>query len=126
MWVVCRAMRDVARDRRLIWYANPTGTMGRKKDEYGYYTGEKNEVYTEPKSIRISVTGTSGYEAFGVTGINNDYDRFMTTAKSDCPILQNAHVWVGVEPKQPYNYVVVKRSETIGGVQYAMQEVSRS
>lgn len=119
-------MRDLQRNKRLIWYANHIRDDA-VTDEFGNDTGETIPVYTDPVALKINVSAATGEAAAEAFGAFTDYSRTITTSDTSCPLKQNSRVWFGVEPSSgPHNYEVVRVADSLNGMLYALREVTVS
>lgn len=116
-------MRNLNRNKRSLWYALLTGET-LNTDEYGNETGESTPTYGEAIALMCNVSAASGEEAVQAFGSFTGYSRTMCVADPKCPIDENTVVWFGVEPTEPYNYIVVRKADSKNGVLYALQEVT--
>lgn len=96
-------------------------------DQYGNVTGSFAPKYSELKSAMLCVSpnkGSAEVEQFGTT---EDYDRTMTTADANCPIDENAVLWVdGADTDGPWNYIVKMVGRWKNSAQYAIKKVKVS
>ena len=116
-------MRSLNRNKRTIYYALRTGDEA-NLDEYGNETGETTPQYGDAVMLRCNVSAASGQEAVEAFGSFTGYSRAMYVADTTCPIGEDSVVWFGVEPTEPYNYIVVRKADSKNGVLYALQEVT--
>lgn len=116
-------MRNLNRNKRPLWYALRTGET-LNTDEYGNETGESTPTYGEAIALMCNVSAASGDEAVQAFGSFTGYNRTMCVADPQCPIDENTVVWFGIEPTEPYNYIVVRKADSKNGVLYALQEVT--
>ena len=116
-------MRSLNRNKRLAYYALRTGETV-NKDEYGNETGESTPTYGNEIALRVNISSASGEEAVQAFGSFTGYSRTMFVADNTCPIDERSIIWFGVAPPAPYNYVVVRKADSINGILYALQEVT--
>lgn len=116
-------MRSLNRNKRRIYYALQTGET-RNVDEYGNETGESTPTYGEAKALACNISAASGEEAVQAFGSFTGYSRTVSVSDTSCPIDETTIVWFGVEPTEPYNYIVVRKADSKNGVLYALQEVT--
>lgn len=116
-------MRSLNRNRRGIYYALRVGEVA-NVDEYGNETGESTPTYGDPVEMRCNVSAATGEEAVQAFGSFTGYNRTMCVSDTNCPIDEEAVVWFGVAPTEPYNYIVVRKADSKNGVLYALQEVT--
>lgn len=116
-------MRSLNRNKRGIYYALRTGETP-DVDEYGNETGESTPAYGEAIEMRCNVSAATGEEAVQAFGSFTGYSRTMCVSDPACPIDEDTVVWFGIEPTEPYNYIVVRKADSKNGVLYALQEVT--
>lgn len=63
-------------------------------DEYGNVTGSFVPIYGSLKSAMLCVSPNKGSSEVNQFGSTEDYDSTMTTADANCPIDENAVLWV--------------------------------
>lgn len=118
-------MRELERNKQTIYYALFNGYVD-AVDSHGYKTGEKTKSYTDPVAYRVNVSPARGNADREVFGIDCNYTKTMTTADKNCPIKEDSVLWVGVEPSEPYNFVVSRKAVGLFDVAYAIREVTLS
>lgn len=118
-------MRSLNRNKRRVYYALYTGETP-NVDEYGNETGESTPAYGEATALDTNISATSGKEAVEAFGSFTGYTRTMFIADTACPIAENSIIWFGVDPIEPYNYIVVRKADSKNGILYALQEVTVS
>ena len=116
-------MRSLNRNKRLIYYALKSGDTT-NVDEYGNETGESTPTYGERKALMVNISAATGQEAVAAFGSFTGYSRTMCVADNACPIEEDSIIWFGIEPTEPYNYIVVRKADGKNGVLYALQEVT--
>lgn len=119
-------MRDMLRNRRPLWYANPIpDTETDLTDQYGNPTGETTTEYTEPKQLMLNVSASTGEAVADAFGAFTNYSRTIATADLSCPLIEGSRVWFGKTPKNlnDFNYIVVKEADSLNGLLYAIKEV---
>lgn len=116
-------MRTLLRNRRALWYANPTGTREAILDENGNETGETRPAFTEPKRILLNVSAAAGEAAANPFGAFADYSRTLA-ALPGCPLVLGSRVWFGTEPPAKHNYIVSGVADSLNGLLYALKEVT--
>lgn len=96
-------------------------------DMYGNPTGSFVPVYSELKSAMLCVSPNKGSAEVEQFGTAEDYDRTMTTADANCPIDENAVLWVdGADTEGPWNYIVKMVGRWKNSAQYAIKKVKVS
>ena len=116
-------MRSLHRNRRTIYYALRTGETA-NVDEYGNETGESTPTYGDVVQMGCNISAATGEEAVQAFGSFTAYSRTMCVTDVSCPIDEETVVWFGVEPTEPYNYIVVRKADSKNGILYALQEVA--
>lgn len=103
-------MRDLRKNKQVIWYANQTGTVPiYKKDKAGNVliddlTGEKIEtgdsvkVYEKPVKTKINVSAGKSDADADLFGINVSYDRVLCTTNLNLPITETTLIWKETVP----------------------------
>lgn len=115
-------MRMLKRNKRSLYYANPTGEVEQVKDEWGNLTGEEMETFTDPVKIDLNISGAYGQEAIEVFGSFTSYSHTIA-ADLTCPIVERARVWYGADPTGPHNFEVRRKAESLNSKLYALSEV---
>ena len=116
-------MRSLNRNKRYVRYALRTGETA-NVDEYGNETGESTPTYGTIEALRVNISAASGVEATEAFGSFTGYSRTMFIADNACPIDVDSVIWFGVAPPAPYNYIVVRKADSVNGILYALQEVT--
>ena len=116
-------MRSLNRNKRQIQYALRNGEVA-NIDEYGNETGELTPAYDAATPLLCNVSAASGQEAVEAFGSFTGYTRTMYVSDVDCPIDENTINWYGVEPTEPYTYIVTRKADSKNGILYAIQEVT--
>lgn len=115
-------MRSLNRNKRMFHYASLIGTEP-ILDEMGNETGEEKPVYSDVKELNCNISPAVGVETVNAFGSFTDYSRVIVTGV-DCPLAENCVVWFGISPTTgSYNYIVVRKADSINGNLYALQEV---
>jgi hypothetical protein len=118
-------MRSLNRNKRKLYYALYAGDES-VYDEYGNETGEIRQSYGEATEYYGNVSAATGEEAVQAFGSFTNYSRTLSVADNNCPIAENSVIWFGVNPTEPYNYIVVRKADSKNGILYALQEVTVS
>lgn len=96
-------------------------------DIYGNPTGSYYPIYSELKSIMISVSPNKGDSETTMYGTALDYSRTMSIADPDCEIDENTVLWLdGADTNDAWNYQVVAVSRSKNLTSYAIQSVDVS
>lgn len=115
-------MRMLKRNKRELWYSNPTGATAPIIDEWGNETGEETETFEEPVKVLLNISSAVGQEAVEVFGSSSNYTRVIA-APASCPIVERAHVWFGRNPAQSHNYEVRRVADSLNFKLIALSEV---
>lgn len=96
-------------------------------DEYGNPTGSYLPIYSGLKCAPLCVSPNKGSAEVEQFGTFADYDRTMTTADTNCPIDENAVLWVdGADVDGAWNYIVKARAQWKNSLQFAIKRVEVS
>ena len=136
-------MRLLERNKKELWYANPTG-WSYAEDSNGLKTGEKTITYGTPTKVRMTVSVSSGANNLGSQGmaelqpygIQTGYTHRAVTEDKSCLMNEESHVWYGINPTRtvtvngqdteeavPHNFVVVRKSPSMSNIIYYLKEV---
>ena len=115
-------MRGLIRNKQPVWYANYLGKT-EIIDINGNRTGEFTESYSEPVMAMMNLAPPKGYVDWNPFGVYIPYDLAAMTHEMDLPIKETSVFWVGIEPTEHYNYVVVRIGRSINNVIYALRGV---
>lgn len=116
-------MRDLNRNKRLIYYANQVSEVA-NQDEYGNLTGETTPIYGATNEFYCNISAATGVDAVEAFGSFTNYSRTISVADVNCPIDEKSIVWFGVNPPNPHNYIVVRKADSKNGILYALREVT--
>lgn len=147
-------MRLLARNKKELWFANPTGSEW-VEDANGLKTGERKITYGTAKSARMSIAISSGANNLGSQGmvelqrygLTTGYTHRATTEDMNCEMGEESIVWYGIPPTHeveyqetvngetvtlkkdepnPHNFTVVRRSASLNHIIYYLKEVDVS
>ena len=133
-------MKVLSRNKKVIWYANPTGSED-IRDSYGNYTGEQRLTFEAPKKYeRFSYGPMQSYAAAlsrgfikqEPYGLVEDYTLPLVTDDLDCPIQPDSRAWVDTEPFDasgnvvPNTHIVTAILPSINVVKVTLKKVSVS
>ena len=119
-------MRDLMRNKRSLWYAIPEGSTP-ILDDYGNDTLEVETAFSSPLHLQANVSANVGTEAIQVFGTQTEYNRTVSIAGDECPLVEGCRVWFRVEPNEQgtnYNYTVARVADSKNGYLIALREVS--
>lgn len=124
-------MQSLSANKRKLYYALFVSSTD-KVDSQGYKTGGKEKTYTEPVELWANVSAARGTAETEQFGINDNYDRTITTTDLTLPIQEDTILWIGIEPLDgqshpvPHNYKVVRVARSVNSITYAIRKVSVS
>lgn len=116
-------MRLLERNKRALWYADPTGESTPSKDEWGNETGEFTPIYSDPVQTKLNYSAASGEAVAEAFGAFTDYSMAIA-APLDCAMTESSLLWIGVEPPQPANYKIVRVAKSLTSILLAVKEVA--
>lgn len=117
-------MRDLARNKRTIWYALRIGEVP-NVDTNGHETGETTPYYGDPVALRCNISAVRGEVAAEAFGTYPAYSRTVTVTDPNCPLAEDSIVWFDADPAaQPHNYIVVQRADSKNGLLFTLREVA--
>lgn len=124
-------MRTLKRNQRTFWYA-----LYRDKeiitDEYGNETGETRVLYHEPVQMAANISAATGYAQTEQFGNLDSYDKVLVTDWLDCPIDENAVLFIDKEPEHNtdgdlmFDYTVRRVAKSLNSVSIAVSKVKVS
>ena len=96
-------------------------------DEYGNMTGSFAPKYSTLMSAMLSVSPNKGNSESEMFGTLEDYDRTATTADVNCPIDEDAILWIdNADTEGPYNAIVKRRAPWKNSISFAIKNVKVS
>lgn len=113
-------MRNLKRNQIKLYYSLAIADGGIDNN------GNSIVTYTKPKAIYISVSAGKGEATMQPYGRDLDYDKEMVTTDKKCLIDENSRLWIGIEPTQPYNYIVKAKLPSLNSVRFAIKRVTTS
>ena len=117
-------MRTLFRNKQKIYYANYVSSSC-ITDENGFYTGEKEVIYTTPAEADVNVSASRGEASVELFGTDLNYTNTIITEK-DFGWDENTILWVGLTSSMPHNYKVVSVAKSINCNAYAIRKVDVS
>jgi len=119
-------MRDVEKNKRLIYYSSFDKTTPIIDGE-GNLTGEDNFAYGEIFPLRINTSPPSGSINTKAFGKNIDCDRVLFTCRKNLPITQKTVFWIDdLNTDHPHDYEIAGISEGMTAMIYAVRRVTVS
>lgn len=115
-------MTDCKRNQQTIYYSLYQGTTD-ILDSDGNNTGEKTKLYSDPKKLKISLTGGTGNVVVETFGNDDQVNRAMVTHNTKCPIDKDSILWIDVLTTDPYNYIVTRKAKSINSIVYGIKQV---
>lgn len=101
-------------------------------DEYGNETGEYQLTYKPAVQMRASISADTGMSTVLQFGNFPDYDKVILVDDPNCPIDENAVLFVDKPPEYDedghpaYDYVVQRVSRSLNTVAYGIRKVAVS
>lgn len=119
-------MRNYFRNSQPVFYKNYEGEK-EIIDENGNFTGTYAKFYGDLLSAMLTVSPNKGVSEVEQFGSLEDYDRTMTTSDPDCPIDEDAILWVdNADTDEEHNAIVKLVSRWKNSTQYAIKMVKVS
>ena len=116
-------MRSLQRNHRELYYAVPVGSEP-ILDDYGNDTLEVRQTYSSPTLLAANVSANAGQDAVETFGSQTEYSRTISFVGTECPIVEGALIWFGVDVSEKHNYRVVKVADSKNGFLIALREVT--
>lgn len=123
-------MRCLQRNKQQIYYSLYQG-KNEIIDSDGNRTGEYTKTYSTPVSLQVNISANRGANELELFGANIVYDNTIVT-ELGCPMDEHTKLWVGIPALDnnntvlPYNYVVVKKAQSLNSITYAIKKVDVS
>lgn len=96
-------------------------------DTYGNPTGSFAPKYGELQTASLCVSPNKGSSETDMFGSLEDYDRILTTSRTDCAIDENSILWLdGADTNGPHNYIVKRKSPWRNSAAFAVKKVTVS
>ena len=97
-------------------------------DDYGNETGEQEIIYGEPVKLTCSVSTAAGTAQIQAFGNLDSYDKVLIIEDKDCPIDENAVLFIDKEPdyeegKPAYDYIVKRVAPSLNFLFCAVSKV---
>lgn len=116
-------MRSLEINKRLIYYANYVEDKP-IFDEYENETGTE-VVYEDPVPYKINVSPAKGESSTRQFGDSLDYSKVLTTSDLNCPIGENAVLWIDrLDINEQYDYIVKRIADGLNTVLIAVDKVN--
>ena len=143
-------MRILSRNKQEMWFANPDG-IERVTDENGLYTGEKQNVYSKPEMVKMSLAISSGANNLGSQGMADlepygvvtGYTHRAVTEDLNCTMQEQSIIWTEAldesiwsgmtdeewhqaqvtNPLPKYRFRVVRKAKSLNHLIYYLKEV---
>ena len=114
-------MRRLATVNKIpIQYAVPK-SVTMETDANGLLTGNKVVEYDEKQTYYAYMSPNKGRADLYMFGTETDYNAVLVCEK-DCPFVEGTRLWIKTNHNQ-YNWIVVKKADTISHIVYAIREV---
>lgn len=120
-------MRTLERNKSKFYYATYIGST-EMLDENGFNTFEPTVSYSKWKPYKANISAARGESTAELFGNDLVYDKIIVTDDTDCEIDENSVLAIDFAVEEGadvavYDYVVVKRAESLNFVQYAVRKV---
>lgn len=116
-------MRDLERNKRLIYYA----LYDKEEiiyDDDGNDTGAAKVVYSTPLPYRINVSAAKGESSTRQFGDTENYDKVLITHDRDSPIVETSILWIDrLDTTKPHDYIVKKVARGLNSISFAITKV---
>ena len=117
-------MRRLAQVNKIpVQYSLPESVQ-METDENGLLTGNKIVAYGDKQTYYCYMSPSRGKADLYMFGDQEDYDATLV-CESDCPFVEGTRLWIR-NTHNAYNWIVVRKAETISHIIYAIKEVSVS
>ena len=110
-------------NKKTFKYSNPSDVQ-MVTDSNGLLTGEKKVTYSPKASYKAYITPHKGRADLEMFGTDIKYSGVIV-AEKDCPLDENSRLWIDTN-STAYNWVVVRKAETLDHIIYAIEEVNVS
>ena len=124
-------MQSLEQNKQTLYYATFSGYTD-ATDTSGNKTGGKVKTYSDAVQFRANVSAARGTAEVEQFGVNDNYDRTVTTSDLSLPITETSILWIGINPTDsggnavPHNYTVVRVARSLNSVTYAIKKVAVS
>ena len=115
-------MRGLVRNMRPLSYALYEGKT-EILDHNGNRTGEFQNTYSSPVTVRMNIAPANGVADWNPFGIDTPYTLVAMTYDMETPISETSIVWVDKSIDEPHNYVVTRVARSLNNIVYALLEV---
>lgn len=115
-------MRSLNRQKIKIHYSNYLGETEIMDDD-GNYTGERENIYSDPMELRVSIGPNGGLVTRNPYGVAPEYDRVIISDDVNCPINETSIIWVDNNITEKHDYIVQSISKTLNSVAYGIKKV---
>lgn len=112
-------MKCLERNKTAFYYANPS-VLAPVLNSDGQFIGSYEQTYTTPTEYRANVSPASGRAYADYFGTNLAYEKVIVTDDKNCPIAENSVLWINNATTDKYDYVVLRRSESLNGLLFAI------
>ena len=122
-------MKTLERNKRSFWYALYQDAE-EIIDEYGNGTGDYKPIYSDPVQMYANISPATGYSQTEQFGNLDSYDKVIVTDWLDCPIDENAVLFIDKEPEHNteddlmYDYIVMRVAKSINSISIAVRKVN--
>lgn len=116
-------MRSLAKNKQRVFYSL---FLAEKNilDEYGYETGETEQIYTSPTELFINQGPATGEAVTHAFGDLKNYSKVLCTTDT-LPLKEGSRLWIdNLDVTKPFDYVVKKVARSLNGTLYAIGTVT--
>lgn len=119
-------MRSLEKNKRTVYYANLV-SQNLIENGDGFDTGEKSNIYSKPKPIKINVSASKGNIHHQPFGASDDYDRVLSSCELTLPFNENTVFWIDNQDiTKAHDYCVSAIADSQNSVLYAVKKVDVS
>lgn len=113
-------MKSLNRQKVKIHYSLYQGEQ-EVVDDKGFFTGEKEIVYTEPEEMMVTIGVPYGNDSLNPFGTLTDYDRQIVVEDINCPIDEHSRLWIESSVDDMPDCRVVRVSKSLNHILYAIK-----
>lgn len=120
-------MRALNRNRRSLYYSNPTGTQ--RIMDGTLFTPEIETTYSTPALLNVNYSAGYGQEEAQPFGMESNYSKAIVM--TECPFVEGTLVWIDILPTEQQggvtvnnraNYRVVRIAKSLNSYAVALNE----
>ncbi len=115
-------MRTLGRNKTTLYHAEYVSEVQTERN--GLKTGHYESSYTDPVKERMNISPARGSAISEPFGIDTDYSKTAVTSNMNTAMDEKSIVWIGKDPSEPHNYVVVRKAVSLNHITFALKEVT--